>query len=127
VGKSESSLNLEHAPLTPHRLRGLPFDQDVFNEALAELSAVLDVYEVILGKHKFLGGDVSSSPCANTYTPPALEWVLISPAVGQEYSLADLFHFGNAPRLAENGIDIMTSKGRPNRQVAQQPLEPLSG
>ncbi|KAJ7795981.1 glutathione S-transferase, partial [Mycena olivaceomarginata] len=48
----------------------------------------LDVYEVILGKHKFLGGD--------------------------EYSLADLFHFGSAPRLAENGIDIMTSKSRPN-------------
>ncbi|KAJ7699437.1 glutathione S-transferase [Mycena olivaceomarginata] len=70
------------------RLRGLPFDQAILDEALAELSAVLDVYEVILGKQKFLGGD--------------------------EYSLADLFHFGSAPRLAENGIDIMTSKGRPN-------------
>ncbi|KAJ7840951.1 glutathione S-transferase [Mycena olivaceomarginata] len=70
------------------RLRGLPFDQAILDEALAELSAVLDVYEVILGKHKFLGGD--------------------------EYSLADLFHFGSAPRLAENGIDIMTSKSRPN-------------
>ncbi|KAJ6573099.1 glutathione S-transferase [Mycena vulgaris] len=70
------------------RRRGLPFSQAVFDEALAELSAVLDVYEVILGKHKFLGGD--------------------------EYSLADLFHYGYAPRLAESGIDIMTSKGRPN-------------
>ncbi|KAF7344142.1 hypothetical protein MVEN_01704400 [Mycena venus] len=70
------------------RLRGLPFDQAILDEALAELSTVLDVYEVILGKQKFLGGD--------------------------EYSLADLFHFGNAPRLAENGIDIMTSEGRPN-------------
>ncbi|KAJ7325380.1 glutathione S-transferase [Mycena albidolilacea] len=70
------------------RLRGLPFDQAILDEALSELSAVLDVYEVILGKQKFLGGD--------------------------EYSLADLFHFGSAPRLVENGIDIMTSKGRPN-------------
>jgi len=68
--------------------RGLPFSQAVIDEALAELSAVLDVYEVILGKHKFLGGD--------------------------EYSLADLFHFSHAPRLAENGINIMTSKDRPN-------------
>ncbi|KAJ7853443.1 glutathione S-transferase [Mycena leptocephala] len=92
-GAAVESANFEPAILKLFReggkkLRGLPFDQDVFNEALAELSAVLDVYEVILGKHKFLGGD--------------------------EYSLADLFHFGNAPRLAENGIDIMTSKGRPN-------------
>ncbi|KAF7378455.1 Glutathione S-transferase [Mycena sanguinolenta] len=70
------------------KVRGLPFDQAVFDAALAELSALLDVYEIILGKHKFLGGD--------------------------EYSLADLFHFSDAPRLAENGIDVMTSKGRPN-------------
>ncbi|KAJ6457710.1 glutathione S-transferase [Mycena sanguinolenta] len=70
------------------RLRGLPFDQAIIDEAHAELSAVLDVYEIILGKQKFLGGD--------------------------EYSLADLFHFGDAPQLADNGTDIMTSKGRPN-------------
>ncbi|KAJ7263586.1 glutathione S-transferase [Mycena haematopus] len=70
------------------RRRGLPFDQAIIDDALAGLSAVLDVYEVILGKQKFLGGD--------------------------EYSLADLFHFGSAPRLAENGVDIMTSKSRPN-------------
>ncbi|KAJ7605134.1 glutathione S-transferase [Mycena polygramma] len=68
--------------------RGLPFDQAVMYEALAGLAAVLDVYEVILGKHKFLGGD--------------------------EYSLADLFHFSHAPRLAQNGNNIMTSDERPN-------------
>jgi glutathione S-transferase len=38
--------------------RGLPVDQAVLTETLAELSAKLDVYEVILGKHKFLAGDV---------------------------------------------------------------------
>ncbi|KAJ7610643.1 glutathione S-transferase [Mycena polygramma] len=70
------------------KVRGLPFEQAVMDEALAGFAAVLDVYEVILGKQKYLGGD--------------------------EYSLADLFHFGYAPRLAENGIDIMTSKERPN-------------
>ncbi|KAJ7749051.1 glutathione S-transferase [Mycena maculata] len=92
-GAAVESANFEPAILKLFReggkkLRGLPFDQTVFDEALAELSAVLDVYDVILGKHKFLGGD--------------------------EYSLADLFHFAHAPRLAENGIDIMMTKGRPN-------------
>ncbi|KAJ7095051.1 glutathione S-transferase, partial [Mycena epipterygia] len=92
-GAAVESANFEPAILKlfregGKRLRGLPFDQAVFDEAFPELTAVLDVYEVILGKHKFLGGD--------------------------EYSLADLFHFGNAPRLAENGIEIMTSKDRPN-------------
>jgi hypothetical protein len=40
-------------------------DQALLDAGLADLSAKLDVYEVILGKHKFLAGDVrimSSSP-----------------------------------------------------------------
>jgi glutathionyl-hydroquinone reductase len=36
-------------------------DQAVLDEALKELSAKLDVYEVILGKQKFLAGDVSNA------------------------------------------------------------------
>jgi len=65
--------------------RGLPVDQAVLDEGLVELSAKLDVYEVILGKHKFLASD--------------------------EFSLADLFHYAYAPLLADNGMDVMTSKG----------------
>ncbi|KAF7363042.1 Glutathione S-transferase [Mycena venus] len=65
--------------------RGLPVDQAVVDEALAQISAILDGYEVILGKHKFLAGD--------------------------DFSLADLFHYALAPALAEEGIDIMTTKG----------------
>ncbi|KAF7346788.1 Glutathione S-transferase [Mycena sanguinolenta] len=64
---------------------GLPLDQAAIDEAVKELSAKLDVYEVILGKHRFLGGD--------------------------EFSLADLCHYGYAPMLADYGIDIMTTKG----------------
>ncbi|KAJ7896227.1 glutathione S-transferase [Mycena leptocephala] len=67
----------------PHR--GLPVDQTVLANTLAELSAKLDVYEVILGKTKFLAGD--------------------------EFTLADLFHFSFAPMLANHGIDLMTSRG----------------
>jgi hypothetical protein len=33
-------------------------DQALLDAGLADLSAKLDVYEVILGKHKFLAGDV---------------------------------------------------------------------
>ncbi|KAF7354398.1 Glutathione S-transferase [Mycena venus] len=63
-------------------------DQAVLDEGLAELGAKLDVYEVILGKHKFLAGD--------------------------EFTLVDVFHYYSAPRFAEVGVNIMTSKDRPN-------------
>ncbi|KAJ7857216.1 thioredoxin-like protein [Mycena leptocephala] len=61
-------------------------DQALLDAGLADLSAKLDVYEVILGNHKFLAGD--------------------------EFTLADLFHMSSAPLLAGAGVDIMASKGR---------------
>ncbi|KAJ6484097.1 glutathione S-transferase [Mycena sanguinolenta] len=64
--------------------RGLPVDQAVLDEALTQLSTVLDVYEGSLGKHKFVAGD--------------------------EFSLADLFHYALAPLLVEHGLDIMTTR-----------------
>ncbi|KAJ6454108.1 glutathione S-transferase [Mycena sanguinolenta] len=69
----------------PKRRRGQAVDQAVLDEALKGLSAKLDVYEVILGKQKFLAGD--------------------------EFSFADLCHYAYAPLLTFWGIDIMTSKG----------------
>ncbi|KAJ7923094.1 glutathione S-transferase [Mycena leptocephala] len=65
--------------------RGLPIDQAALDQGLANLSTKLDVYEIILSKHRFLAGD--------------------------EFTLADLFHYAFAPVLAEGGVDIMTSKG----------------
>ncbi|KAJ7220683.1 glutathione S-transferase [Mycena pura] len=53
--------------------------------ALSDLSATLDVYEVILGKYKFIAGD--------------------------KFTLADVFHYSYAPYLAESRVDIMTSRG----------------
>ncbi|KAJ7175101.1 glutathione S-transferase [Mycena crocata] len=61
-----------------------PIDQTILAAALAELSAVLDVYDGILAKQKFVAGN--------------------------EPTLADLFHLAGAPLLAGAGIDIMTSK-----------------
>ncbi|KAJ7710991.1 glutathione S-transferase [Mycena olivaceomarginata] len=89
----EQAAAVEYATFTPallpvlkEVLRGEPVDQAVLDEALKELSAKLDVYEVILGKQKFLAGD--------------------------EFSFADLCHYAYAPLLLTiGGIDIMTSKG----------------
>ncbi|KAJ6467067.1 glutathione S-transferase [Mycena vitilis] len=67
------------------RFEGLPTDPAIVAEGLKELTAVLDVYEVILGKHKYLAGD--------------------------EFTLVDLFHLYIAPVFAGIGMDVMTSKG----------------
>ncbi|KAF7346946.1 Glutathione S-transferase [Mycena venus] len=66
-------------------LSGMPTDDAASATALAELSTVLDVYETILSKHRYFGGD--------------------------EFTIADLFHFSYAPMLADAGVPIMTSTG----------------
>ncbi|KAJ7027384.1 glutathione S-transferase-like protein [Mycena alexandri] len=68
---------------------GLAVDQAVLDAALVEFGQKLDVYEVILGKHKFIAGD--------------------------ELTIVDFFHLIYAPGLATRvGIDIMTQASRPN-------------
>ncbi|KAJ7928344.1 glutathione S-transferase [Mycena leptocephala] len=66
------------------RRRGLEPDPAIVAEGLAELAAKLDVYEVILGKHKYLAGD--------------------------ELTLADLFHI-IAAALQDAGVDFMAGRG----------------
>ncbi|KAJ7191424.1 glutathione S-transferase [Mycena pura] len=68
--------------------QGLPVDQAVLDAALVELSAKLDVYEVILSKQKYVAGN--------------------------ELTIVDLFHLSYAPLLAGAGIDVMTKESRPN-------------
>lgn len=41
--------------------KGFPRDEAAYADAVAKLSANLDVYEVILSKQKFLAGDVRPS------------------------------------------------------------------
>ncbi|KAK6983953.1 glutathione S-transferase [Favolaschia claudopus] len=69
--------------LKPHF--NLPVDPSALNACISKLSDNLDVYEVILGKQRFLAGD--------------------------EFTLADLFHVAFGTTLAEAGCDLMTSKG----------------
>ncbi|KAJ6603760.1 glutathione S-transferase [Mycena sp. CBHHK59/15] len=70
-----------------HR-HNLPVDEAALAQAVSELAEKLDVYEVILAKQKFIGGN--------------------------DFTLADIFHLYHAPLLAEGGIKIMTSEDRPN-------------
>ncbi|KAJ7892417.1 glutathione S-transferase [Mycena leptocephala] len=66
-------------------MSGKPADDVASAAALAELSAILDIYEIILSKYKFLAGD--------------------------EFTIADLFHLSYAPMLADAGVAIMKSTG----------------
>ncbi|KAJ6463179.1 glutathione S-transferase [Mycena vulgaris] len=65
--------------------RGLPTDQTALAAAVSQVSATLDVYEVILGNQKFLAGN--------------------------EITLADLFHLYFAPLMAGSGVDLMSRQG----------------
>ncbi|KAJ7715791.1 glutathione S-transferase [Mycena maculata] len=63
------------------RFRGLPDDHVAFDEAVADLSRAIDVYEVILGKQKYLAGD--------------------------ELTLVDLFHIGFGATFEFLGCDLL--------------------
>jgi hypothetical protein len=79
---------------------------------VAELSAKLDVYEVILETYKFLAGDVNIVSCV-----PSRVFDATSPdsaPVGQEFTLADLCHSSHAPMFGMGGIAVVMSESRPN-------------
>ncbi|KAK7057936.1 glutathione S-transferase [Favolaschia claudopus] len=65
--------------------RGLPVDHSALDESLQQISDCLDAYEVQLAKHKYLAGD--------------------------DFTLADLFHYAGAQFLEIAGIDIVKDKG----------------
>ncbi|KAJ7081250.1 glutathione S-transferase, partial [Mycena epipterygia] len=95
----EQAASVEFANFLPHvrnvgmesvwkHRYNIPVDEAALAQAVSELSVKLDVYEVILAKQKFIGGN--------------------------DFTLADIFHLCYTPLLAEAGIKIMTSEGRPN-------------
>ncbi|KAK7039977.1 glutathione S-transferase [Favolaschia claudopus] len=63
----------------------LPIDHTALEAHKAQLSEMLDVYEVILGKQRFLAGE--------------------------EFTLTDLFHLSFGPCLELAGCHLMTTKG----------------
>ncbi|KAL1691025.1 glutathione S-transferase [Schizophyllum commune] len=69
--------------------QGLPGDEELYKQAEAQFSQKLDVYEKILGKQKYMGGDT--------------------------FTLADLFHIPYASRLKRmSGCDFLESGQWPN-------------
>ncbi|KAJ7169349.1 glutathione S-transferase [Mycena crocata] len=91
----EQAASVEFAHFEPHargvyiegiaKRRRNEFDQAALDKVIADLSVKLDVYEVILGKQKYLAGD--------------------------EFTLADLFHVSFGAVLEKGGCDLMTTKG----------------
>ncbi|KAJ7190667.1 glutathione S-transferase [Mycena pura] len=74
------------AEVSAKQRQGLPVDQTVIDACLAEFPAKFDVYEGILGRHRYLAGE--------------------------ELTLVDLFHLFYAQLLV--GAEIMTRESRPN-------------
>ncbi|KAJ7318818.1 glutathione S-transferase [Mycena albidolilacea] len=92
----EQAASIEYSNFHPHAfviyvegrqkaIKDLEKDQAKFDDAVSKLSAVLQVYETILGKQKYLAGD--------------------------EFTLADLFHISFGTLLEPSGCDLMTSTG----------------
>ncbi|KAL1667400.1 glutathione S-transferase [Schizophyllum commune] len=69
--------------------QGIPGDEELYKQAEAQFAQKLDVYEKILGKQKFMGGDT--------------------------FTLSDLFHIAYASRLKRmSGCDFLESGRWPN-------------
>ncbi|KAJ6570612.1 glutathione S-transferase [Mycena vulgaris] len=92
----EQAASVEFANFEPHakavfgegfhkRRLGLEVDQAVLAKLISDLSTKLDVYEIILGKQKYLAGD--------------------------DFTLADLFHVSYGAILVLAECDLMTTKG----------------
>ncbi|KAJ6600269.1 glutathione S-transferase [Mycena vulgaris] len=92
----EQAASIEYSNFHPHAfviyvegrqkaIKGLEKDQAKFDNAVSKLSTVLQVYEIILGKQKYLAGD--------------------------EFTLADLFHISFGTLLEPSGCDLMKSTG----------------
>ncbi|KAF7326268.1 Glutathione S-transferase [Mycena kentingensis (nom. inval.)] len=94
---------MNEAVLKPHY--GKQTDEAILKTGRAELEARLDVYEVILSKQKYTGGEVGiqfpSRSCADRAT--------------KTFSFVDLLHLWHVPVLAQMGkIEVMNNEKRPN-------------
>ncbi|KAI6103183.1 glutathione S-transferase [Pisolithus croceorrhizus] len=87
--------------------RGLQTNEQAVEERLALLRAKLDAYDVILGKQKYLAGDVSVplyTRCYRRYR-----------RIVQQVTLADLQHLPYGTLLANAGYgDLFSEATRPN-------------
>jgi glutathione S-transferase len=119
LAKFEQAASIEYAQFDPiastiaSEKVFKPHYGQVTNEALvtelvAKLDGKLDVYEVILGKQKYLAGNVRHARSVSED-----EVVLMGSFLLQEVTLADLFHlpYGN---IVFDALNLGGLDGRPN-------------
>ena len=82
-------------------------DQAVLEEHLRKLGEKMDVYDKILSKQKYLGGDVRTHRISYPYTTISTFTFFL-----QEVTLADLFHLSYGYELDKAGFEWQSS--RPN-------------
>lgn len=95
-------------------MHGLATNEPFLQKHLTALQAKLDVYEVILGKTKYLAGDVSTLSVL-ALMPTLLTCIHVTYI--QEITLADLFHlpYGYVLTTAKGGYpDLLENEKRPN-------------
>ena len=85
-------------------------DPDAVERFKTTLDAKLAAYDVILGKTKYLAGDVS---CAHMFSM-SYHTDRVIRADTQEITLADLFHLPYGALLPAQGIDVLESGKYPN-------------
>jgi glutathione S-transferase len=90
-------------------MMGFEINKAQLEESLKMLSATLDVYEAILGKQKYLAGDVRTNPRCHPIRVRCLSFIMNE--YSQEVTLADLFHLPYGALLEKAGSDLMTTKG----------------
>jgi glutathione S-transferase len=91
---------------------GQATDEKRVEELVAQLEGKLDGYEAILGKQKYLAGDVRSSfgTC-----PPPFPWVCWDLTRLQEVTLADLYHLPYGTMVIDQ-LGYGSLEKRPNVQ-----------
>ena len=81
-------------------------DQVVLEGHLRKLLEKMDVYDQILSKQKYIGGDVRTSYIIPHTTILSFTFYL------QEFTLADIFHLSYGSELDKAGLEWQSS--RPN-------------
>jgi len=92
--------------------RGLPADEERVKELIPQLESKLDVYEVILGKQKYLAGDVRG---AISFEIRTKKLSVLTEYFVQDVTLADLFHSTYCSLIFEQ-LKLGNLEKRPNLQ-----------
>ena len=120
--KFEQAASVEYAQFDPiaagivrervfKQFRGLAADEERVKVLIPQLESKLDAYEVILGKQKYLAGDVR----AVSFEIRTKTLSVLTESFVQELTLADLFHTTYCSLIFER-LKLGNLEKRPNVQ-----------